>query len=191
MSFTFFKNFVRRPSQIGAIAPSSRCLADEMVRWFEWDRIRNVVEYGPGTGVFTSAIREQLRPDANFFVIERSSELCQILREKYSDLDVCEDSVANVRSQCAARGITQVDAVICGLPWASFPEVLQDSCLESMAAVLAPEAQFATFAYWQGLLLPAARRFRRKLNCHFNDIQASPTVWWNLPPAFIYRCRNR
>jgi phospholipid N-methyltransferase len=190
MSTTFLRSFLRRPSQVGAIAPSSKYLAAMMVDWFDWTRCRYVVEYGPGTGVFTKAILQSLHPDAKFFAIERSPELCNLLRGRYPQLDLCEDSVENVAALCQAREFPHVDAVICGLPWASFPDALQQSCLDALAKVLRPGGQFATFAYWQGLLLPAAHKFRRRLNDYFSEIESSPTVWRNLPPAFIYRCRR-
>ena len=51
-----------------------------------------------------------------------------------------------------------------------------------------PGGQFATFAYLQGLLLPAGQRFKDKLAQSFSKVEKSPTVWRNLPPAFVYRC---
>lgn len=190
MSTEFLKTFLRRPGQVGAIAPSSRHLAAAMVDWFDWERMKNVVEYGPGTGVFTEAILQRLQPGSKFFAIERSPELCAITRQRCPTADVCEASVEDVAELCRQRGIEAVDGIICGLPWASFPDGLQRSCLEAMKTVLVPGGQFATFAYWQGLLMPAAHRFRRRLDEYFSHIETSPTVWRNLPPAFIYRCRR-
>ncbi|MCH1441871.1 MAG: ribosomal RNA adenine dimethylase domain-containing protein, partial [Rubripirellula sp.] len=68
---TFLKNFLRNPGQVGAIAPSSDRLVRMMVDWFDWNQIRNVVEFGPGTGVFTKAISEKIHPETTFFAVER------------------------------------------------------------------------------------------------------------------------
>ncbi|WP_164104004.1 class I SAM-dependent methyltransferase [Candidatus Laterigemmans baculatus] len=190
MSVTFLRTFLRRPGQVGAIAPSSRHLAAAMVDWFDWEQARGVVEYGPGTGVFTEAIARRLHPEARFFAIERSEELCRVVRQRCPAVTVCQDSVVNVAELCRQQQIETVDAVVCGLPWASFPDALQRECLDALAEVLVPGGQFATFAYWQGMLMPAAHHFRRRLDDYFSDIQMSPTVWRNLPPAFIYRCRR-
>ena len=38
--------------------------------------------------------------------------------------------------------------------------------------------------------IPAGRRFRGQLNESFSHVESSPTVWRNLPPAFVYRCRR-
>ncbi len=186
--FTFLKNFLRHPTKVGAIAPSSPGLVRIMTQWFDWERIRNVVEFGPGTGVFTEAIVEQLHPDAHFFAIEQSQELVEATRKRCPGTTVYHDSVTNVRELCRQQSIDHVDAVICGLPWASFSQSLQTEIMDSMLEVLPPGGQFATFAYWQGLALPAGLRFSRRLTETFSSVQRSPTAWKNLPPAFVYRC---
>lgn len=185
---TFLKNFLRHPNQVGAIAPSSPGLVNAMVDWFDWASIRNVVEFGPGTGVFTEAIAGRLHPEAKFFAIERSADMVAATRERCPNVTVYEDTVTNVANLCAEQSITEVDAVICGLPWASFPESLQVEIMDATLSIMAPGARFATFAYWQGVLLPAGVRFKKRLNNTFTSVERSPTVWRNLPPAFIYRC---
>ncbi|WP_235908986.1 class I SAM-dependent methyltransferase [Roseiconus nitratireducens] len=187
---TFFKEFVRRPASVGAIAPSSPGLVDAMVQWFDWDRVRNVVEFGPGTGVFTEAILSKLHADAKFFAVERSPEMVNMTRQRCPTATVYEDSATNLHALCDREGMQSIDAVICGLPWASFPESLQTEILDTMLQRMAPEGRFATFAYWQGVFLPAGRRFSKRLKTSFGSIQRSHTVWKNVPPAFVYRCQR-
>ncbi|TWU42989.1 Ribosomal RNA small subunit methyltransferase A [Novipirellula aureliae] len=187
-SLTFLKNFVLHPTQVGAIAPSSPGLVTAMVDSFDWQTARNVVEFGPGTGVFTEAIIKRLHPEAKFFAIERSSELVRATRERCPSATVYHDSVTQIAEICEREGIEQIDSVICGLPWASFSTSLQSEIFDAMMGVLSSEARFATFAYWQGLALPAGRRFSRRLQQTFATVEKSRTVWQNLPPAFVYRC---
>lgn len=184
----FLGSFLRDAGGIGAVAPSSPALARRMVEWFDWERIGSVVEYGPGTGVFTEQIERARRPGSRFFAIERDPRLAALTRERCPGVTVREDSVVRVAELCRSEGVESVDAVLCGLPWASFSEDLQEQCLDALFEVLAPGGRFATFAYWQGLALPAGQRFRRKLRERFGGFSTSPTVWRNLPPAFVYRC---
>jgi phospholipid N-methyltransferase len=101
---------------------------------------------------------------------------------------VLEDTVTNVAQLCRQQSMDRVDAIICGLPWASFPPSLQSDIMDAMLEVLVPGGQFATFAYWQGVILPAGLRFHRRLRGTFSSVHRSRTVWRNLPPAFVYRC---
>ena len=190
-AWTFVKNFARNPNQVGAVWPSSPGLVKRMVEWFDWENARGVVEFGPGTGVFTEAIQNHLHEDAKFFAIERSPELAAITRARCPQVNVVEDSAESVADLCRDNQIDKVHAIICGLPWASLPDSLQTSILEATLDVLAPGGQFATFAYWQGVVLPAGQRFSKKLRGAFTEVHRSPTVWRNMPPAFVYRCVKR
>jgi phospholipid N-methyltransferase len=187
----FFREFVRSPLSIGAVAPSSRHLARAMLEGLDLGRAGAVVEYGPGTGAFTRAILSRLPAGVPFVAIERSPVCAAFLRAHLPSLDVVEDSVENVAAICARKGISEVGAVLSGLPWASFSPGLQDRALGATLDVLAPGAAFVTFAYLQGLLLPPGRRFRRLLGERFASVETSPVVWRNLPPAVVYRCRTR
>ncbi len=159
-----------------------------MTHGFDWQKARGVVEFGPGTGVFTEAIVKKLHPDAKFVAIERSHDMAELTRRRCPSATVIEDSVTNLDAICDAAGIGQVDAVLCGLPWASFPDSLQREIMSVTLNRMAPNAKFATFAYWQGVILPAGRRFSKRLRENFSDVRRSETVWRNLPPAFVYRC---
>lgn len=188
MSLIFLREFLRHPGQIGAIAPSSEALAREIVSGVGVETAEVVLEYGPGTGAFTGEILRNLPRGGRLIAIEQSPELAASLRGRYPQTDVHNGSVADVADVLGERGLQQADCVICGLPWAAFGAERQDRLMSAMLDVLRPGGWFTTFAYLQGLLLPAARRFRRRLGEWFAEVQTSPTVWRNLPPAFVYRC---
>lgn len=184
----FLKAFFRSASNVGAIAPSSNRLACLMTDWFDWNEVDNVLEFGPGTGVVTEVIQSRKKDDTFFMAIERDPELAAISRQRCPGVNITQDCVTKVAELCEKEGVSSVEVILSGLPWASFPKELQDRCLEAMFSVLPPGGRFATFAYLQGLMLPAGKRFRKLLDEHFSSVEISPTAWKNLPPAFVYRC---
>lgn len=184
----FLKAFVARPAATGAVAPSSVFLAKRMVKSVKLDQAKTVVEYGPGTGSFTSRIVKSLGEDAKFFAVELNPEFAQALRKRLPGVVVHADDVCNIRAICDREGVEQVCCIVSGLPWAAFPEKLQDDILNSMMTVLKPGGEFVTFAYLHGLLLPAGRRFREKLGHYFSRVELTRPVWLNLPPALCYKC---
>ena len=105
-------------------------------------------------------------------------------------MGVLEGSVEEVKQLCEAQGVRQVDAIVSGLPWAAFSDDDQNTYLDATMQVLRPGGQFIAFGYLQGLLLPAGRRFRKKLLNYFAEVRVSKPVWGNLPPAFFYCCRR-
>ena len=185
---TFLKTFLQQPSNIGAIAPSSVGLVSTMIESFDWENVQSAIEYGPGTGVFTERILKTMQEGTHFFAIEQSATMVEATLQRCPEVKIYQESVTNVQELCLKESIQNVDAIISGLPWASFPDDLQNEIMQTMTRVLRPGGTFATFAYWQGLALPAGQRFASRLRSTFSRVQRSPTVWKNLPPAFVYRC---
>lgn len=185
----FFNEFLSNPKAIGAVAPSSIGLARKMADWLNWNEIKTVVEYGPGTGAITEIVLKRMRPSCRYVAVEQSSLMANALQKRFPELKVIVDRVENIVAICTREQLSPVDFIVSGLPWANFSEDQQESLLKSTLQVLAPGGHFATFAYFHGLSLPAGRRFRDRLKAHFPEVRRSRLVWKNMPPAFVYRCR--
>jgi phospholipid N-methyltransferase len=186
---TYLREFITSPAMVGALAPSSRVLAQAIVQDAAVGAADVVLEYGPGTGVFTEFILRELAPGARFAAIELNSSFARTFRSRYPGVTLFEDSVANVHTLCRAAGFRSVDCIVSGLPWIMFPERLQVQCLDEMMRVLEPGARFVTFSYVHSQpILAGAKRFSRLLPAYFKTVSRSPIVWRNFPPAFIYRC---
>ena len=146
-----------------------------------------VVEAGAGTGVFTQEISSLVSPEAHFLSIEIDPVLAELTRAQNPTVDVVCDCATKVGRHLSERGIGEVDLIVSGLPWAVFSEDLQDELLSAFLAVLKPGGCFVTFAYLQGLQLPAGKRFGQKLEANFDVVERSAPVWRNLPPAIVIR----
>ena len=186
----FFAAVLRKPGQIGAVAPSSPSLAGVIASVVPTAGAPVVVELGPGTGAVTTAIDARLDPGARHLAVELDPRMAGFLRQAHPGLEVVEGDAAKLQSLLEERGVEHADAVVSGLPWALFDDVTQASILSQVADVIGPDGVFATFAYRHGMALAAARRFRRTLHATFAEVQLTPTVWRNMPPAFVYVCRH-
>ena len=186
----FLQEFVLSPTATGAIAPSSPALAKEMVEGLELERATAVLEYGPGTGAFTSQVLQRISGSCRFVAIELNPRFAQQFRTQFPGVTLHEGSVAEARKICDRYGIDMVDAIVSGLPWAHFGANLQQTLMSEMMRVLRPGGRFVTFGYLQGLLLPAGQNYAKVLPTYFSEVQRSRVVWNNLPPAFVYRCRR-
>ncbi len=184
----FLTAFITRPGTVGAITPSSRFLAKEMLRGVDLGPSARLAEYGPGTGAFTRAILDSINPNAKFFAVERDERLAAELRAKFPGLRLHVASVEDIESLCKAEGVEQLDTIISGLPWASFPSALQRRILDATMRVLRPGGRLITFGYYVGLLTPAGRRFAALLPEYFSNVERAGPVWRNAPPAFVLRC---
>ena len=188
-AWTFLSAFFSQPRQVGAILPSSRALARCMADGIDWTQVDALLEFGPGTGVFTREIVRRARPSARLVAIEINPQMAARLQGRFPRVRVHADSVAQAVALCHSDGIDQVDAILSGLPWAVFSPADQANFMRAATDVLKPGGQFVTFAYLQGLLLPAAKRFRGLLEQTFRQVTTSRVVWKNVPPALAYYCR--
>lgn len=182
------KQFLKRPSMTGSVWPSSSFLCRKII---DSEHIRNaasVAELGPGTGAVTPHIIESIKKDAKFFTVELNAEMIPVFKKHFPKIKVYNDSAANLPIIIKEEGLQAVDVVISGLPWATFPERLQDQLLDAIVDSLPKGGFFTTYGYVQGTFLPGAKNFKRKLNKHFSHVEKSPIIWLNLPPAFVYRC---
>ncbi len=184
----FLKQFLTNPGKTGAILPSSRKLAKTMLELAGPAENAVIAEYGPGTGVFTREIIESLKPGQRFFCVEVNEKFAESLLREHPRLSIHVGCASDIRSYCEKEGVDHVDCVISGLPWAVFPEKLQQNILGGMAEVMPKGGVFVTFAYLQGLVMPSGRKFKRNLKHYFSKIERSSVVWENVPPAVVYRC---
>ena len=190
MKHSIFLNFLRHPTQVGAICASSRVLSCAITDMAGIGSVpQTVVELGPGTGVFTrEVLRRQKACGGRFLALEINEGLCCNLKNIFPELELYQENALRLPELLQEKKIDHADVVLAGLPWAIFPEELQTGILDSVCRALHPGGQFLTFAYVQGVWLPAGRRVRKHLQDRFRNVETSPVIWRNLPPAFIYRC---
>ena len=187
---TLFWEFLKHPARVGACCPSSRTLCREITSSIGLEKADMIAELGPGTGVITEAIRRKLKPGARFAAVELDEKLASGIEARFADVTVIRGCASQLEEMLSSRSLPRADVVISGLPFAIFPDELQEKILRGVVRSLAPGGVFATFTYVQGRILPAGIRFRRKLESAFPEVTTSPIVWSNMPPAFIYRCRT-
>jgi phosphatidylethanolamine/phosphatidyl-N-methylethanolamine N-methyltransferase len=187
-STRFLREFISKPGITGAVIPSTGFLAKAMVEGLNLDTAEAVLEYGPGTGIFTDYIARKIGQTTKFVAIEINPKLAMLFKAQHPQITLVEDSVANVRTICDSQGIHSVDCIVSSLPWAAFSESTQMTLLDATMTVLRPGGKFVTFGYLHSLRISSGKRFAEILPKYFQAVSKSPAVWMNIPPAFVYRC---
>jgi len=187
---TMLGRFVRSPRTIGAVAPSSRTLARAMVAGLDLSGQARVVELGPGTGVFTRVIGEELGAQARGLAIEIDPGFAKRLRGRFPNVEVVCGSAAELPALVQAHGFDHVDHIVSGLPFASLPAEVTTSVLDAIQSALQPGGTFTTFQYVHGYATPLASAFRRDLSARLGAKPSRRLVWRNLPPAYVLGWRR-
>ena len=184
-SLLFLGKFLKHGTAIASLAPSSPWLSRTTVRNIDWDRTKVLVELGAGTGPITKVLAEKARPDCRVVVLERDPDFARILRERFQghgNFDVVEGDVRDLTSILERLGISQVDAVISGLPVPSFPKDLQRDLFRVIKKILVPGGTYNQITEMPWVYLRFYRRFFRDVQFAFEPR--------NLPPAGAYYCRG-
>ena len=114
---TFLRNAIADYKNTASLVPSSRHLAQVMVRPLCGKAPRVVVEFGPGTGVITRELLRLMPDDGTLFAFEISPRFVTYLRETIPDLrlQVVQAGAETAAAELSYRGIEQVDGVVSSL----------------------------------------------------------------------------
>lgn len=181
--FKFVKEFYKNPQFIGAIAPSSKYLAEKMIENIDFQRCRCIIEYGPGTGVFTEKLIAKKKEETLLIVFENNQEFYKELVNIYghkNNVKIINDGAENVKIYLRHYNILQVDYIVSGLPFMALPVNISERILKDTREVLKNEGEFITFQY----SLIKMSFFRS----HFNEIKNKKVIL-NVPPAYVLHCK--
>ena len=177
--------FLRSPSTVGAVSASSRAMARMMVARIPVDRPVTVVELGPGTGAFTSAIVGRVAKGSRILAIELEQAFVDRVRQKLPTVDIVRASAVDLERLVAERHLAPVDHIVSGLPFASLPMDMTRQILDGIEHVLRPGGTFTTFQYLHGYGLRPGRTFRQEMSRRMGAPPHRRLVLKNFPLAFI------
>jgi phospholipid N-methyltransferase len=181
---SFILQYIKKPRTIGAILPSSKYLANKMIEGVDFEQAECIVEYGPGTGVFTEKLLQNRNENTIIMLLEYDYEFYSLLKDRFryeENLIIIHDSSENVDKYLAKHNINCVDYVISGLPFASLPQQISEDILKKTQSILKKDGKFITFQY---------TLFKMKfIKNFFKDINLK-REFRNIPPAYILNCTN-
>jgi phosphatidylethanolamine/phosphatidyl-N-methylethanolamine N-methyltransferase len=188
-NWTFFRQWLKNPLAMAALSPSSRRLAQEMIKQLP-DHASRVIELGGGTGVFTRALLEKGIAPENLLVVELNEELHRLLQDQFPGVKVvCGDAreLHDIIERESFGKEEGVDAILSGLGLLSMSRGTQRSILSAAFSVLGTSGRFIQFTY--GPASPVSRELLTELGL---QVVRAGMAWRNVPPAAVYvYTRNR
>ena len=175
----FFKGFLKHPTMVGSIIPSSRFTITKMLAPVDWDNCKLFVEYGPGVGTFCRPVLDRLRRDGSLIVIDTNELYIAYLQREIRDsrFSAVLGSAADVEAIVRAHGHEQADYVLSGLPFSTLPEGVGPAIAESTWRVLRPGGAFLVYQF--------SARARDFMARHFQRIDAG-YEFWNVLPCKLF-----
>ncbi|HYG35343.1 MAG TPA: rRNA adenine N-6-methyltransferase family protein [Clostridia bacterium] len=177
----FIRNFIKHPTMVGWVLPSSPFLVEDVLKQVDWENARVIVEYGPGVGTFTTKMLERMRPDAKLIALEINPEFFQFLKSSLHDprLHLVNESAAEIDSVLARLNCEPADYVISGIPFNPLDPGLRDAIVRKTHSVLRPEGSFLVYQFTSSVL-PYLERVFGKVSRDFELL--------NIVPAQLFYC---
>lgn len=180
----FLLEYIKHPSKIGAVAPSSRYLAKKMVEDVRFHECDCIIEYGPGTGVFTEEIVLSKKEDTILLVIEQNEQFYKVLKERYSNkknVYVIHGDASDVLKYMKSHEIPQADYIISGLPFTSLPAGVSKKIFHATQKAIGSQGRFITFQY---------TLLKKKIFQRWFHIEHMAFELKNFPPAYVLTMKN-
>lgn len=181
----FFRSWIRHPKHVGAIMPSSRALGRLMAAQLDPERHGTVIELGGGTGAITREILAAGIAPQRLLVLERDDHFHRLLRERFPGVSVIQGDAAALGDVVKGQAIERVNAVVSGLPMLNFPGDLQNAILKGAFEQMDDDGLFVQFTY-----SPAPPISRTRLAVLGLKAERAGRVWFNVPPATVWRFRR-
>lgn len=173
----FLRMFLRQPKTNASITPSSKRAARGMVSGLDLSKMEYVVELGPGTGVFTDVLSEQLPKDCKVLLIELEEEYIQQLKGRYDErFEVIRCSACNLSRLLEERGVSNVDLIISGLPY-TLPDEVKVPLYNTLLELTENGSCMRWFTYFPFWMKKHYTKF---------PLRKADFIAWNLPPMWIY-----
>ena len=195
----FFQQSIKSMRPTASLVPSSRYLADALLKPIDFRHARTVVELGPGTGAITKEILRRLPHDGRLFAVEINDAFIDHLRVVSDDprLILLRGNAADLASFLALHNTASVDAVVSSLGLTSMEHQVRMSIMSQIRSCLTSGGTMTQFQYvhaYPGHLDIQKFRFQRFnearfLRGFFGHVSIG-RVLLNLPPAFVFTCRG-
>lgn len=184
MNLQFVVEFMKRPKEVGAIAPSSIYLAQMMTPEKILSDAKVIVELGAGMGHFTKEIVRKKPHGCMVIVFETNLYFFEELSRQFcsrEDVIILLETAEKLPMILRGLEIEELDLIISGLPFSSFELEKTMTILRGAREVLGEKGTFLTFQY---------SKYRKKLFEQVFDYVTYERELRNLPPAYVFECRK-
>lgn len=170
---------LKHPAQTGAIAPSSKALANKLAA--SATDADMVIELGAGTGAVTRSLVRRKGLETPLIAVELQPRLARALQRNYPQIDVRNAPAKEVLDVLLEQAPDNT-LLVSSLPFRSLPREVVSETVHSLEAFLLrnPKRRLVQFTYHvkAPFAVPCGLQWRR-----------TAVVWRNAPPASVWELR--
>jgi len=178
----FLGRLIARPSQVGAVAPSSPALAHAMAAQIDPSSEGPILELGPGTGVVTAALIARGISPIRIVSIEYDPDFAKLVAERFPGVRVIRGDAYDLRGTLGDAPVPPFAAIVSSLPLLNEAPERRNKLIQTAFELIAPNAPFVQFSY--GLHSPVQPSSTV-------SVTRAALVLFNLPPARVWVYRRK
>jgi phosphatidylethanolamine/phosphatidyl-N-methylethanolamine N-methyltransferase len=177
-TLTYLKNFIQ-DKNVASITPTSPFGVRKVCEKIDFKRRTVIVEFGPGSGVFSKYILRKMTRDSKLILIEMNKNFVTILRSRVRDQRICivNDNAENVLNILQAQGEAGADYIISGIPFSFIPFSAKNRILNNTYEALKNRGKFLVYQH--------SNHLKDHLKRHFDQVRIEYEIR-NIPPLCIY-----
>lgn len=180
----FFVHFLKNLKATGAVAPSSKFLAQNLSKPLKQrlganhSNPLNILELGPGTGPLTKELVQLIRPQDKLDLVELQKGFYEMIQEKYTSDNVCihHTDILNFNAE------VKYDFIFSSLPYENMPLSVSKKIWHKKLSLCASESYISYFKYlnFRKFKYDFEQEIVEKYRCNKKIIVR------NIPPAKLY-----
>jgi phospholipid N-methyltransferase len=186
-TITYMRNFLK-DKDVASITPTSPFGVKRVCSQIDFGRSDLIVEYGPGTGVFTNYLLKNMKKNSKLILIERNESFGSILSKNICDprVTLVNDSAENVLETLRCHNGSKADYILSGIPFLWFSRRLKDKILENTHRALKDDGKFLVYQ----TCFQADHHLKFFLDRFFPIVHTKFEIM-NIPPLRIYEAMKQ
>ena len=178
----FFKGWVRKPGEVGAVAPTGKHAARAMAAFVPEVSTLPVLELGPGTGSITQALLDRGIAPERIVSVEYSRDFYAYLVENFPGVNFINGDAFRIRELLADTPWNRFCAVIGAVPVLTLPKHKRARLIDDYLSLVADDGPFVQISYGPRAPLPGRPG-------HY-VMESTDWIVKNVPPARLYVYRR-
>ena len=175
-TLTYFKTFLKDKG-IGAVAKSSKFAVGKIRNAMDLSRDVVIVEYGPGDGVITRVLLEEMTPSSRLIALETNRAFVSLLNAVGDPrLIVINDRAENLPNVLKELGVERVDYIFSGIPFSFLKKQERAQVVRNTRSALVERGKFIVYQY-----SPLMAKYMKR---EFGNIRIG-FIPFNLPSYFL------
>lgn len=170
---SFFREFLA-DRHVAAVQPSSPHLMRRLLKRLETDRIKLLVELGPGDGVAMRAILPKLAADARYAAIERNPHFVAALRDGLDSRATVIQGRAQDLEALLPGDVGRADAVIASIPFTYLKKDERRDVVAAAKRMLKPGGTLVIFHQYSPLMVPYLAKQFEEVHVEFEALNVFP-----------------